>query len=266
MRLKPIVAMTAAVLFLTGCEQGAEQKAPADAAVSSTELTTQEQKISYIFGQNIGGQFQADGVAIDVDSFVAGINDAIAGNEPKLGEEETMAVVQQFQEEKMAEQQAEFDAMSEKNKTEGEAFLAENATKEGVVTLESGLQYKVITEGEGPIPTAESEVEVHYKGTLLDGTEFDSSYKRGVPATFGVTQVIPGWTEALSLMKEGSKWEVYIPASLAYGSGGAGAMIGPEQTLIFEVELLKANAADESEEKPGEVTESAAEEAAATEE
>jgi len=131
-------------------------------------------------------------------------------------------------------------AQSETNADEGTAFLAENAGLEGVKTTESGLQYKVLTAGEGPKPTVDSTVEVHYAGRLLDGTEFDSSIKRGVPAQFGVTQVIAGWTEALQLMSEGSKWELYIPANLAYGPGGTGP-IGPNATLIFEVELLQAN-------------------------
>ncbi|MDO7636496.1 MAG: FKBP-type peptidyl-prolyl cis-trans isomerase, partial [Porticoccaceae bacterium] len=128
----------------------------------------------------------------------------------------------------------------EGNLKEGQAFLAENGTKEGVVTTASGLQYKVISAGSGAKPTVDSTVEVHYAGRLLDGTEFDSSVKRGVPATFGVTQVIAGWTEALQLMPQGSKWELYIPADLAYGPGGTGP-IGPNQMLIFEVELLNAN-------------------------
>jgi FKBP-type peptidyl-prolyl cis-trans isomerase len=141
----------------------------------------------------------------------------------------------------MAEQEASAKLVAETNIKEGEAFLAENAKKEGVVVLESGLQYKILTAGTGAIPTPENTVEVHYKGTLLDGTEFDSSFKRGVPAQFGVTQVIPGWVEALQLMKEGAKWELYVPADLAYGPGGTGGLIGPNQTLIFEVELLKAS-------------------------
>ena len=249
MKLKVMAAMIAASVFLIGCEQpkqetAPETTAPEETASESGELATQEEKLSYIFGQNIGAQFKADDVPINVDIFAEGITDALEGRESRLPEEEIMQVLQSFQEEKMAEQQAEFDEMAEKNRAEGEAFLAENAGKEGVVTTESGLQYKVVTEGEGPTPTEDSTVEVHYKGTLLDGTEFDSSYKRGEPASFGVTQVIPGWTEALTLMKEGAKWELYVPPSLAYGPGGAGGMIGPEQTLVFEVELLDANVAD----------------------
>jgi FKBP-type peptidyl-prolyl cis-trans isomerase len=143
-----------------------------------------------------------------------------------------------------AEQQEAVSAQSDSNAAEGAAFLAENAKKEGVVTTDSGLQYKIMNTGVGPKPTADSTVEVHYAGRLLDGTEFDSSVKRGVPTQFGVTQVIPGWTEVLQLMPEGSKWEVYIPSNLAYGPGGTGP-IGPNSTLIFEVELLQANVSEE---------------------
>ena len=269
MRLKPVVAAIATVLLLAGCEQkadtpaSAEPESEAGAAADTTELTTQEEKLSYIFGQNIGGQFAADDVAIDVEVFSQGLSDALEGREAKLSEEEMIAALQTFQEEKMAEQQAEFDQQAEKNRAAGEAFLAENVEKEGVLTTESGLQYKVIEEGEGPSPTEESTVEVHYRGTLLDGSEFDSSYKRGQPASFGVTQVIPGWTEALTMMKEGAKWELYIPPSLASGPGGAGAMIGPEQTLIFEVELLDANVTEEEKAQGAAGAESAAESAPA---
>lgn len=246
MRVKLLAAVVTTAVLLTGCEKADDTAVGNTAPAKSTELTTQEQKLSYIFGQNIGNQFKSDSVAIDVPVFAQGVSDALEGKESPLKEEEIIAVLQQFQQEKRAEQQKLVDAMSEKNKAEGEAFLTENATKEGVVTLDSGLQYKVITVGTGPLPTPDSTVQVNYRGTLVDGTEFDSSYKRGEPATFGVTQVIPGWTEALLLMKEGSKWELYIPPSLAYGPGGAGQLIGPEATLIFEVELLKANVADET--------------------
>ncbi|MCK9563940.1 MAG: FKBP-type peptidyl-prolyl cis-trans isomerase, partial [Bacteroidales bacterium] len=200
-----------------------------------------EQKLSYIFGQNIGGQFKAEGMAVDVAAFSAGVQDAISDAEPRLDHDEVIAVLESFQQEQMAEREAQHNAQAETNKAEGDAFLAENAQKEGVVTLESGLQYLIIEEGDGPSPSAEDTVEVHYTGTLIDGTEFDSSHRRGMPASFGVNQVIPGWTEALQLMKEGAKWQLFIPPGLAYGPGGTGGPIGPNQTLIFEVELLKAS-------------------------
>jgi len=238
MKIKTLAALVALAVLVVGCD-----KAPTEKTTEAPplELNTQEKKLSYIFGQNIGSQFKNETMKIDVDVFAMGVKDAVNDVEPKLAEAEVMEALQKFQEEKMAEQQKSFDEASEKNIAEGEAFMTENAKQEGVVTLDSGLQYKIIEEGEGAVPTENSTVEVHYKGTLIDGTEFDSSFKRGVPATFGVTQVIPGWTEALMLMKEGAKWELYIPPSLAYGPGGAGGLIGPEQTLIFEVELLKAN-------------------------
>ena len=178
----------------------------------------------------------------------AGLTDA----QPSLSEEQIDEAVAIFRDQMMAKEQAmqkEQEGMvalqSDTNAIEGAEFLALNGAKEGVTTTASGLQYRVLTAGTGPTPTAESTVEVHYAGRLLDGTEFDSSIKRGVPTQFGVTQVIAGWTEGLQLMTEGSKWEFYIPADLAYGPGGTGP-IGPNATLIFEVELLQANVADEN--------------------
>lgn len=243
MKVKALASLVSIAVLLTACNQSGEgSKESENQAVS---LDTQSQKLSYIFGHNIGSQFKAESMDIDLAIFKSGLEDALNGVEPKLKEEEIIATLQSYQEQKMTEQQQAYEGIASANKAEGETFLKEKAAEEGVVTLESGLQYKVITEGSGEKPTADSTVEVHYKGTLVDGTEFDSSYKRGVPATFGVTQVIPGWTEALMLMPEGSKWEIYLPPELAYGSGGAGGAIGPEQTLIFEVELLKANVASE---------------------
>lgn len=245
MKLKALASMVSMAVLLTACNQAGD--GTAEAENQAVALDTQSQKLSYIFGHNIGSQFKNEAMEIDLAIFKRGLEDAINGVEPKLTEEQIIAALQSFQEQKMTEQQQAYDDLASTNKAEGEAFLKEKAAEEGVVTLDSGLQYKVITEGSGDMPTADSTVEVHYKGTLVDGTEFDSSYKRGVPATFGVTQVIPGWTEALMMMPEGSKWEIYLPPELAYGPGGAGGMIGPEQTLVFEVELLKANVAAEAE-------------------
>ena len=235
MKMNRLAALVALAVLVAGCEKAPEAKK--DEAV---EITTKEQKLSYIFGQNIGGQFKAEGMDVDVTAFSAGVEDALIDAEPRLAQDDVIAVLESFQQEQIAEREAENSALADKNKAEGDAFLAENGKKEGVVTLESGLQYKIIEEGEGPSPGAEDTVEVHYTGTLIDGTEFDSSHRRGVPATFGVNQVIPGWTEALQLMKEGAKWQLVIPPGLAYGPGGTGGPIGPNQTLIFEVELLKA--------------------------
>ncbi|HSG59827.1 MAG TPA: FKBP-type peptidyl-prolyl cis-trans isomerase, partial [Pseudomonadales bacterium] len=167
-----------------------------------------------------------------------GIVDAMSGNEPKLNEAEMQEVMMRFQQAQMEKMQAKQGEEASKNAEASAAFLAENATKDGVVTTESGLQYKVITEGTGAKPGPTDTVEVHYRGTLIDGTEFDSSYRRGETVSFPVNGVIAGWTEALQLMQEGAKYELYIPSDLAYGPGGTGGPIGPNQALIFEVELV----------------------------
>lgn len=232
-------------LALTGCDKisnivnkDGDSTTEKNEAVAS--LGSQQQKISYIMGMNIGSQFKTDDFTLDLVAFNQGITDALSEAEPRLSDEEAAATIEAFQQEQTAKQEEVRKGQEDKNTQEGAAFLAENAKKEGVIVLPSGLQYRVITGGSGPTPTADNTVEVNYRGTLIDGTEFDSSYKRGVPAQFGVTQVIPAWVEALQLMKEGSKWELVVPPELAYGSGGAGGLIGPNQTLIFEVELLKA--------------------------
>ncbi len=246
MKLKKVVVLPVALatsLILAGCEEASEPTIAASVATAGA-LETEIQKISYIMGNNIGSQIKGESFEVDIPSLTLGLKDAVGGNQPKLSESEVKAVIEAFQARVIAEQEANTKLAAETNSKEGEAFLAENAKKEGVVVLASGLQYKIIEEGTGAIPTADNTVEVHYKGTLLDGTEFDSSFKRGVPAQFGVTQVIPGWVEALQLMKEGAKWELYVPADLAYGPGGTGGLIGPNQTLIFEVELLKASVGD----------------------
>jgi len=160
------------------------------------------------------------------------------GAKPLMTEDEIKTTIQAFGQKLMAKREEDQKALGEKNKTASESYMAENAKKEGVKTTASGLQYKVITEGKGAKPKADEVVEVNYKGTLIDGTEFDSSYKRGQPVTFPVNGVIPGWTEALQLMPVGSKYELYIPSDLAYGPGGTGGVIGPNQALVFEVELL----------------------------
>ena len=214
---------------------------------SEVVLESNAQKSSYVIGTDIGGRLSSQGFDIDQTALFAGLEDSLTGAEPRLSQEEAQAAITQVIEEQQAraaEQreaaETERAAAAEKNRAEGEAFLAANKEKEGVVTTESGLQYKVIVEGSGEKPTAEDTVQVHYRGTLIDGTEFDSSYARGEPAEFKVNQVIAGWTEALQLMSEGAKWELYIPSDLAYGGRGAGSDIGPDAVLVFEVELLKA--------------------------
>jgi FKBP-type peptidyl-prolyl cis-trans isomerase len=189
----------------------------------------------------------ADGMVMDVDAYALGMRDAFEGAEARLTEEEINAEMMAFQEKVEAEREAAQAQVAEGNAEAGAAFLAENAQREGIVVTDSGLQYEVVTAGDGASPGPDDQVEVHYRGTLIDGTVFDSSYDRGQTVTFGVTQVIPGWTEALQLMKEGDKYNLYIPSDLAYGAGGAGQVIGPNSTLIFEVELIKILAEDAAE-------------------
>lgn len=226
-------AVTLAMLFLAvGCTAG-EKK------VEIKELKDQKEKVSYSIGLNIGNDFKTQGVEVDTNILLKGMTDALTGAQPMLTEEQIAETLTQLQKDMVAKQEAKAKEAAEKNKAAGAAFLEENAKKEGVTTLPSGLQYKVIEEGKGAKPTLESTVTVHYKGTLVDGKEFDSSYARNEPATFPVKGVIPGWTEAMQLMSEGSKWEIVIPSDLAYGERGAGPVIGPNSTLKFEVELIK---------------------------
>ncbi len=205
---------------------------------ADSALKTQREKTSYALGVEVGSNLKRQGVDLDAALIAKGLQDALAGGTMLLTEAEVREVVQAFQRELMAKQQEAQKSVSAKAKAEGEAVLAANATKEGVVTLPSGLQYKVITPGSGASPKASDTVTVHYRGRLIDGTEFDSSYKRNEPTSFPVGGVIPGWTEALQLMKVGAKWELYIPAKIAYGDRGAGGVIPPGATLVFEVELL----------------------------
>ncbi|HSB34156.1 MAG TPA: FKBP-type peptidyl-prolyl cis-trans isomerase [Nitrospirota bacterium] len=212
-----------------------------------TELKTDKDKLSYALGADMGSNLKKFEIDIDADLYVKGMKDALSGN-VLLTDQEIRTLIMALQKDVQTKQQEKMKAQAEKNKKDGEAFLAENKKKEGVKTLPSGLQYKVITEGKGATPKATDTVTVHYKGTLTDGTEFDSSYKRNAPATFPVNGVIKGWTEALQLMKEGSKWQLFIPANLAYGESGRPG-IPPNSVLIFDVELVKIGAMDKSEEK-----------------
>lgn len=242
MKLKTFAAMTAATIALTACG-GDKTETPVAAAEAPTEapapLETLDQRLSYIVGENIAVQFQRDGIDLNLNSLSLAIQDIQAGKELRLTDEEKRTTISAIQQRAQERQKAEQEAVSEKNIAEGKAYLEANAQKEGVVTTESGLQYKEVTAGEGETPTAEDTVTVHYKGTLIDGTVFDSSYDRNQPATFPVGGVIPGWIEALQLMNVGDKFELAIPSNLAYGSGGTGAEIGPNATLLFEVELLE---------------------------
>jgi len=200
-------------------------------------LKSQKDKTSYALGLNVGKNMKQMPAEIDPDLFTKGFNDAFSGTKPMLSEEEIRTVLTAFQKDIMAKQAEKMKVVADKNKKEGETFLAENKKKQGVKTLASGLQYKVVKEGSGKKPKVTDKVTTHYRGTLIDGTEFDSSYKRGEPATLPVNGVIPGWTEALQLMKVGSKWQLFVPAKLAYGERGT-PMIGPNAVLIFTIELL----------------------------
>ncbi|MGA2428472.1 MAG: FKBP-type peptidyl-prolyl cis-trans isomerase [Candidatus Acidiferrum sp.] len=203
-------------------------------------LKTPKDKESYAIGLNIGKGLHKDAVDVDPAILARGVKDALAGGKTLMTDDEAKAAMVALQADVRKRQEAKMAIVGDANKKEGDAFLAENKTKDGVVTLADGLQYKILKEGTGPKPTAKDSVVCNYKGTLLDNTEFDSSYKRGQPATFPVGQVIKGWTEVLQLMPVGSKWEVFVPSDLAYGARGAGpgAPIGPNATLIFEIELL----------------------------
>ena len=207
-------------------------------AADAPELKNDKEKISYSIGMDIGGNLKRGSVEVDPDLLAKGLKDSYGGGKTILTEEEARKTIADFQKTLMAKQAETMQKLSEKNKADGEKFLAENAKKEGVKSLPSGLQYKEITPGTGKSPKTTDTVTTHYKGTLIDGTEFDSSYRRGEPATFPVSGVIAGWTEALQLMKEGAKWQLYVPPNLAYGERGAGREIGPNATLIFEVELI----------------------------
>jgi FKBP-type peptidyl-prolyl cis-trans isomerase len=211
---------------------------PAAKSPDALVLKTQKDKISYALGMNFGTNLGRQFVDVDPTILLQGLKDGLAGSKSLLTEEEARALLTQLQEDLRKQQAEKAQHIGGTNKAEGEAFLAANKTKEGVVTLPSGLQYKILKQGAGPKPSASDSVVCNYRGTLIDGKEFDSSYKRGQPATFPVGGVIKGWTEALQLMPVGSKWQLFLPSDLAYGERGAGADIGPNATLIFEVELL----------------------------
>lgn len=202
------------------------------------KLESQKDKTSYALGMNMGTNLKRQEVEVNLELLVRGIKDALSGSESLLNDDQMRETFQTLQTEMRRKAEDRRKAEGEKNKKEGEAFLKENAAKDGVVSLPSGLQYKVVKEGSGPIPQQTDRVKVHYRGRLIDGTEFDSSHQRGQPASFPLTGVIRGWTEALQLMKVGSEWELYIPSGLAYGERGSPPKIGADAVLIFNVELL----------------------------
>ncbi len=205
-------------------------------AIQAADLDTQEKKFSYTLGYQFGQQMKQDGIEVDAEAFAAGIDDVLKGNDLKLSLDEMRAALKAGREALLKEKQEKEQAAL----AAGKAYRDDYAKQEGVVTLPSGLQYKVLREGEGNPPAATAQVTVNYRGTLIDGTEFDSSYKRGEPTTFSLDKVIPGFKEAITRMKPGAKWQVVMPPELAYGAKGAGGAIGPNETLVFEIELLPA--------------------------
>jgi FKBP-type peptidyl-prolyl cis-trans isomerase FklB len=226
MKLKLVVILAVLLLASQVSAQGqATPKSP-------------KEKLSYSIGVDIGSTIKRQQIETDAAFVAQGIKDALSGSKLLLTDQEIRDTMTGFQKEMMAKQAEIMKKVAETNKKEGDTFLADNKKKPGVVTLPNGLQYKVIKEGSGKMPKATDTVTVNYRGTLVNGTEFDSSFKRGEPATFQVRGVIPGWTEALQKMKTGSKWQLFVPANLAYGDRGAGNVIGPNATLIFEVELV----------------------------
>lgn len=210
---------------------------PAAKTATPMVLKTQKEKASYAVGMNIGKTMKKDGVDMDPAALARGIKDTLAGTKPLLTDEEASAAIAALSADLRKREEEKTELAAATNKKAGEAFLAANKAKDGVVALPSGLQYKIIKEGTGPKPTAADTVVCNYRGTLIDGTEFDNSYKRGQPATFPVGQVIRGWTEAVQLMPVGSKWQIFIPSDLAYGAKPTGP-IPPSSTLVFDVELL----------------------------
>ena len=222
--------------------QQAPAKRPAPPPATKTEspltLDTQKDKDSYALGMSLGSTLRQQSVEVDLSILMTGVKDSLAGRKTLLTEDEERAVLTALKAEVRKKQEEKMAQAGEANTKEGQAFLAANKSKDGVVTLPSGLQYKILQAGTGPKPTTTDSVVCNYRGTLINGTEFDSSYKRGQPATFPVSGVIKGWTEALQLMPAGSKWQLFVPAELAYGARGAGPGIGPNSTLVFEVELI----------------------------
>ena len=234
-----VVLLSWAVLFAQ------QQTAPAQTAPTMTD----QQKQSYSIGLNIGLNLFEQEVKVDVSSLTKGIQDGLANSKPALSEEEIRTVLTNLQKEVSDRQEAKRKTLADKNSKDAEAYLAQNKTKEGVVALPSGLQYKILKAGTGPKPLATDTVVTHYKGTFLDGRQFDSSYDRGEPATFTVNGVIPGWTEALQLMPVGSKWQLVIPPKLAYGEKGFQNVIPPNSTLLFDIELVAIQPKTETEKK-----------------
>ena len=240
-----LVAVTGAAFAQNQPQAGAAQAAPAQdqapAQAQGNKPAALQDRASYIIGLNLGQSLKSQDVPVTMDLIIQGLKDGLGGSNPLLTQEEIQAAMQEFQAQLMTAQQEKMKVAGEANMKSSQAFLDENKKKATVKTTTSGLQYEVLTEGSGESPKPTDQVTVHYRGTLPDGTVFDSSYDRGEPATFPVNGVIPGWVEALQLMKPGAKYKLAIPPALAYGERGAGGDIGPNQALVFEVELISVN-------------------------
>lgn len=245
---RSLATLLAAGLISAAPAMAQEAPAPAatqPAAPAATEPSAQELNANacYAIGHNFGSRFKADSIELDIAQFMQGVQDGYAGKASRITPEQAQAAIVEIQRQLMARQAEQQKKASDKNKTDGDAFLAKNKTQPGVITTASGLQYQVVEPGQGDSPTINDTVTVHYTGTLVDGTVFDSSTKRGQPATFPVNAIIPGWTEALQLMKPGAKFKLVLPSELAYGEMGAGNVIGPNAVLLFDVELISVEKA-----------------------
>ena len=243
---KILILLAGALICVTSCQKTQDKIPGSKTELTEADLETEDDKTSYVFGYLMGSRYRSDGFPINPDIYQAGLKDGLSGRTRLVDEEETKKIMMSVQKKVMEKRRAtNMKQMDERkkhagaNKEKGTKFLEENKAKEGVVSLQSGLQYKILKKGTGASPKATDTVKCHYKGTTIDGKEFDSSYKRGEPATFALNRVIKGWTEGLQLMKEGGKWQFFIPSELAYGERGSGPNIGPNEVLIFEVELLE---------------------------
>lgn len=235
---KPFCALMLLSLLATGAKVWAKEVKSTTNAEAAMAIKDDKSKVSYGIGVDIGKNFKRLALDVDLKVLMQGLQDGYAGNKLQIPNDELGVIMSRYQNELKEKQLVAMKSIGETNLKAGETFLAENGKKDGVVTLPSGLQYKILKKGEGKIPGQEDMVECNYSGRLLDGTEFDSSARVGHPALFKVSGVIPGWQEALKLMPVGSKWQIFIPGKLAYGERGAGREIGPNATLVFEVELL----------------------------
>lgn len=238
MKMRLVAASVMGLAMSTAIASTDAATAPATAAPAATSLSSDMDKLSYSIGADLGKNFQKQGITVNPTAMAKGMQDGMSGAPLLLTEDQMKDVLNNFQKDLMAKRTADFNKKADENKAKGDAFLSANKAKEGVVTLPSGLKYKIVQQGDGAKPGKDDTVTVEYTGTLVDGQVFDSTDKAGKPATFKVSQVIPGWTEALQLMPAGSTWEVFVPANLAYGSRSVGGPIGPNETLVFKIHLI----------------------------